>query len=293
MSDKLEDVKARLDTVKELSGVVAAMRGVAAARSREALARLPGVRACAEQIGAAIADAMALEPPPGAASPPPRPEHPRPAQLLIAIGAEQGFVGTFNHRIVQAAQNAAVGATQYFVIGNRACLAAAESGLRIAWSAEMIVQADAAPQLANRIVDALYGCLSASECSRVTLIHGVPRASSEADVVTTPLLPFDFARFSPGVRAFAPLITLPVRQLQERLAEEYIYTQVCEALVLSFAAENEARMRAMIAARRNIDDTAQRLTRDYQRLRQDQITAEIVKLSSVDDTRLARNGANP
>lgn len=283
MSDQLGDVKARLDTVTELSSVVAAMRGIAAARSREALARLPGVRACADQIGAAIADAMALAPPPAASAPAPQPERGRRAQLLIAIGAEQGFVGAFNHRIVRAVHTAAVGPTEIFVIGNRACVAAAEAGLLMAWSAEMIVHADAAPELAGRIVDALYDRLSDGKLSRVSLIHGAPQATSEANVVTTSLLPFDFARFEPVVRPFAPLVTLPARQLQENLAEEYVYTQVCEALVLSFAAENEARMRAMIAARRNIDETARRLTRDYQRLRQERITAEIVELSSVGD----------
>ncbi|WP_175007280.1 F0F1 ATP synthase subunit gamma [Burkholderia lata] len=41
-------------------------------------------------------------------------------------------------------------------------------------------------------------------------------------------------------------------------------------------------MRAMMAAKRNIDDTAQRLASDYHRLRQEQITAEIVELSTVD-----------
>ncbi|KWF95444.1 hypothetical protein WL93_00065 [Burkholderia diffusa] len=83
---------------------------------------------------------------------------------------------------------------------------------------------------------------------------------------------------------FPPFVALPIHQLQERLAEKYGYTQVCEAIILSLAAENEARMYAMIAAKRNIDDTAQRLNRDLHRLRQEQITAEIVELSTVEGT---------
>jgi F-type H+-transporting ATPase subunit gamma len=50
--------------------------------------------------------------------------------------------------------------------------------------------------------------------------------------------------------------------------------------MLSFAAENEARMRAMIAARTNVHDRLTALTGDFRRLRQEEITSEIVELSA-------------
>lgn len=281
MSNELGDVQARLATVGELASVVTAMRGIAAARTREALARLPGIRACADQIGAAIADAMTLATAPA----PEAPHRNETANALIAIviGTEQGFVGTFNHRVMQAAQRSAAGAVEYFVIGDRARLVAEEFGYPTAWSAEMIVHADAVPDLADRIIRALYGRLQGGNVSRVAIVHGAPQQVDGAAIMTTSLLPFDFLKFKPSARPFPPIVTLPAYRLLEKLAEEYVYTQVCEALVLAFAAENEARMRAMIAARRNIDDTEQRLTTDYHRLRQEQITAEIVELSTVDD----------
>ncbi|MGG1947321.1 FoF1 ATP synthase subunit gamma [Trinickia sp. NRRL B-1857] len=281
MSNPLGEVLARLDTVRELASVVTAMRGIAAARTREALARLPGIRACAEQIGDAIADAMTLALPPSAPHVPisaPSTE----ARIVVVIGAEQGFVGTFNHRVMQAAQTPSAGSVEYFVIGDRARLIAAQSGLPVAWSAEMVVHADAVPDLAARIVNALYGRLQDGNISRVAIVHGASQSVGGAAITTTSLLPFDFRRFKPVNRPFPPRTTLPTRQLLERLTEEYVYTQVCEAIVLSFAAENEARMRAMIVARRNIDETAQRLTRDSHRLRQEQITAEIIELSTID-----------
>lgn len=280
MSSRLGEVQARLGTVRELASVVTAMRGIAAARAREALARLPGIRACADQIGAAIAEALTLALP--SSSEPPISARSTDARLLIVIGTEQGFVGTFNHRVMQAAQIAAAGAVEYFVIGDRARFVAGEFDYPLSWSAEMAAHADAVPDLAGRIINALYRRLQGGNISRVTLVHGAPQPLGGAAIATTSLLPFDFHRFKPANRPFPPMVTLPARQLLERLAEEYVYTQVCEAIILSFAAENEARMRAMIAARHNIDDTAQLLTRDYHRLRQEQITAEIVELSTVD-----------
>jgi len=249
MSNQLGEVRSRLSTVNELASVVTAMRGIAAARTREALARIPGVRACADQIGAAIADALTLASP-GAG------EHvtsPKSGEVAIQI-----------------------------VIGDRAQRVAAEFGYPLNWSAEMVIHANAVPDLAGRVVEALYRRLQGGNISRVMLVHGAPEPQSGAAVITTSLLPFDFQRFEPAKRPCPPLVNLPARQLLEKLAEEYVYTQVCEAIVLSFAAENEARMRAMIAARRNIEDTSKQLTGDYHRLRQEQITAEIVELSTVD-----------
>ena len=49
--------------------------------------------------------------------------------------------------------------------------------------------------------------------------------------------------------------------------------------MLSFAAENEARVRAMLAARANVKETLDELTQRYRRVRQDEITADIVELA--------------
>jgi F-type H+-transporting ATPase subunit gamma len=92
-------------------------------------------------------------------------------------------------------------------------------------------------------------------------------------------LPFDFARFKATPLAIPPLITLTPEQLLADLAEEYVYAELCEEVMLSFAAENEARMRAMIAARANVARTLDELVGRFRRLRQDEITDEIIELS--------------
>jgi F-type H+-transporting ATPase subunit gamma len=50
--------------------------------------------------------------------------------------------------------------------------------------------------------------------------------------------------------------------------------------MLSFAAENEARVRAMLAARANVKETLEGLTQSYRQVRQDEITADIVELAA-------------
>ena len=50
-------------------------------------------------------------------------------------------------------------------------------------------------------------------------------------------MPFDFARFKVAPRSIAPITTLPGQQLMTELAEEYVFAEMCEQLMLSFSAE--------------------------------------------------------
>ncbi len=61
----------------------------------------------------------------------------------------------------------------------------------------------------------------------------------------------------------------------------YVHADLCEALMLSYAAENQARMQAMIAAHCNLERTEAALTLQFQRVRQEDITDEILKIKGV------------
>ena len=91
-----------------------------------------------------------------------------------------------------------------------------------------------------------------SQAARVTVIHAMPAPFGAIEIVERALLPFDFARFKVASRSIPPITSLPPQQLLTELAEEYVFAELCEELMLSFAAENEARMAAMIAARSNL-----------------------------------------
>ncbi len=278
MSGKLGEVETRIGTVHQLEAVITAMRGSAAAPSREARDRLDGIRGYAAAIGAAIGQALAL-----AAESDPPPKKPRGAvgHVVIVLCAEQGFAGTFNERVLDAAERRLKSdAAELLVVGNRGAMVAAERGLAFGWSAPMVSHAEEVPVLASRITDALYERLEKGRAARVTVVHAAPAPSATIEIVEQALLPFDFARFKVAPRAVPPITTLPAEQLLAELAEEYVYAELCEAVMLSFAAENEARMRAMIAARSNVARRLDELVASFRRLRQEEITGEIIELSA-------------
>jgi len=278
MSGKLGEVESRIGTVHQLEAVITAMRGSAAARSREARSRLDGIRAYAEVIGEAIGQALALAPESDQELR--KPQSPE-GHVVIVLCAEQGFVGSFNERVLDTAErHLKSDAAELLVVGDRGVMVAAERGLVLGWSAPMVAHAEEVPLLASRITDTLYSRLEMDQATRVTVIHAVPAPSAAIEIVERTLLPFDFARFKVTLRSIPPITTLPPEQLLAELAEEYVYAELCEEVMLSFAAENEARMRAMISARNNVAHKLDELVGSFRRLRQEEITSEIIELSA-------------
>jgi F-type H+-transporting ATPase subunit gamma len=280
MTDRLSDVEARIGSVNQLSSVVSAMRGIAAARSREARRHLDGIHAYSRAIASAIGEALALSPEARSA---PAPASRQTGHAIIALCAEQGFAGNFNERILDASLALSDGGNrkaELLIVGDRGLMTASERALSVAWSAPMIAHVEQTGELSNRLAEALYSRLDSESIERVTIVHAAPGNSEDLQILTKSLLPFDYERFAISRRTTAPLITLPHETLLRQLSEEYVFAELFEAVILSFAAENEARTRAMIAARANVSKTLDALVAKSRQLRQEEITNEIVELAS-------------
>lgn len=277
MSGKLAEIEARSATARQLDAVIGAMRGIAAARSREAQRRLPGIRSSAATVGAAIAAVLAH----GRGGQAPASAQDHGARFVIALCSEQGFVGSFNERILDSVRaRVDSGQCELLLVGTRGEMVAKERRLPFLWNSHAASHADDVSSLAGRITDALYGHLANRAVDRVSVVHALPGVASSSEIVEHSLIPFDFSRFSLLEHAQPPLLTLPVESLLAGLVEAYVFTEICEALMLSFAAENEARVRAMLAARANVRETLDELTQSYRRVRQEEITADIAELAT-------------
>ncbi|SFH43179.1 F0F1 ATP synthase subunit gamma [Modicisalibacter xianhensis] len=279
MSGRLNDVTTHLGTTHELGLVIAAMRGIAVARTREAHQYLQGIRTYADTIGTAIGEALTLL---DVAERPTASSAGTQRHLRIVLCAEQGFAGSFSERILNMALESEPDAEDLlFVVGERGLTLTAEQAMTPAWSAAMAIHPDAMPALAGSIANALYAALDDAIPTRVTLVHGLPGGTEIQPIVSRLLLPFDYSRFPIASQARSPYVTLPPPQLITSLAEEYIYAELHEALMLSFAAENEARMQSMVAAQGNIEQRRDTLLAEFRRLRQEEITEEIIELSAI------------
>lgn len=274
MAERLADIVTQIQNVRQLDAVVTAMRGIAASRAQKARSLLAGVEAYSEVVSRAIGQALSLLP----FDAPVAPARGRAKPALILFCAEQGFAGAFSERVLEAA--AEIHRATVFVVGTRGATIAREQGIEPAWSESMAGHSDAIPSFANRLADDLYGYVASGAVAEVDILYARSAGTGGTEIERHSLLPVDFERFGRPPRHEAPLISLSPDTLLERLAEEYVYAQLCEAALHAFAAENEARMIAMLAARTNIEKKLAALSNRERQLRQQEITTEVVELAA-------------
>lgn len=280
MSERLTEIEQRIGSFRALSSVVAAIRSIAAARLRESEEKVEGVRAYARNVGQAISQATSLSPQSGRE---PVQFAPSGNTLVIALCSEQGFVGSYNSRVLDAAaQLVRSGQDSLLLVGSRGQVAAGERGLSVEWSTTMAGHVEETIDLANRLADVLYRKFILGVDS-VTIVHALPTQTVGQSITRKILVPFDYSRFPATASHDPPIVNLPPDKLLTELAEEYVFAELCEAAMLSLAAENQARIQAMIAAHQNLDERLDQITATARRIRQEEITSEVVELAAAVD----------
>jgi F-type H+-transporting ATPase subunit gamma len=275
MTERLAETRRRIENVHQLEAVVTAMRAIAASRAQQARSLLPGLHSYTSVIAHAIGQALALLPE----------GHNRAGSrahraVTILFCAEAGFAGAFSDRVLDVLGTDAA-MHDLFLVGTRGVALAGERRIPLAWHVAMVPHASLIPGLAGRIADALYDWLSDSVGPRVDVLVPTWSAASGVAVDRRSLLPFDFRHFSvPAPGKLPPLITLPPPVLLARLAEEYVFAELCESALTAFAAENDARIAAMLAAKANLEHMQSDLKALERQIRQEEITAEVVELAS-------------
>ncbi|PWR25736.1 F0F1 ATP synthase subunit gamma [Zavarzinia aquatilis] len=274
MTGRLAEIEGRIAGIGQLGTVVNAMRGIAAARAQQARNQVAAIDAHAGMIAGALGRALSL-----------LTEVPRDSgggrgrRAMVLFGAEQGFAGAFNERVLDRAA-AELEETDLFLIGTRGIMLARERGLAPRWTLEMPAHTPAIPTLAERIVETLEAPIAAGEITRLDAVFAHWRPGGGTEMTHRPLLPFDYAAFSLTATREPPLVHLAPTVLLSELVGDYIHAQLCNAALHAFAAENEARMEAMAGAHSQIERQMTELEALRRRIRQEEITAEIIELSS-------------
>jgi F-type H+-transporting ATPase subunit gamma len=253
---------------------VNAMRGIAAARAQQARGQLTAVDRYAASIAAAIARAMSL-------LPPGRQERARASGrlALVLFCAEQGFAGAFSERVLDAA-GPDLATAELFIAGTRGAASFVERRIKPAWHGALPSHSPGIPKVAATIAAALYGRLAAGGIRKLDVVFCEWQPGHGTRTVRQTLFPLDPAAFPAATGAAPPLLNLPPTVLLETLTADYLHAQLCHAALHSFAAENEARMEAMAAAQTQTERQLASLQATQRRVRQEEITAEIIELAA-------------
>jgi F-type H+-transporting ATPase subunit gamma len=270
---RLADISAQIEGIQQLGAVVNAMRGIAAARARQARGQLTGVDSYEAIIADGLGKALALIP-----------SHHRtaPAQVhptLIVFAAEQGFAGAFSEKVFDFIGPDLARST-LFLVGTRGGTVLAERGLEPDWSGALPAHSIGIPKLADQIVEALYARIAKGKIVAVEVIFAASEPGHPADMRRRVLLPLDVTKLSNLRHPAPPLLNLAPAQLLAELTADYLVAELCHAALHAFAAENEARMEAMAAARDQIIRELATLRAKERQVRQEDITAEVIELAA-------------
>jgi len=274
MTLRLADIAARVEGVEQLGAVVNAMRGIAAARAQQARNQIEAVDSYAATIAAAIGRALALMASSSRVSPVAQTR-----SAIVVFTAEQGFAGAFSEHVFESLGDDLNG-SPLFLVGTRGASVLAERGMEPEWRGVMPSHSAGVPKLADQITEALYSKISKGEFNALEAVYSQWEAGRAPVIQRAVLLPLDVTRFPNSASMGRPLHNLAPPDLLAGLTADYLHAQLCHAALHAFAAENEARMEAMAAARDQVTRQLADLRAKERLVRQEEITAEVIELAA-------------
>jgi F-type H+-transporting ATPase subunit gamma len=288
----LKDMRVRINSVRQTRKITSAMKLVAASKLRRAQEQAEASRPFAERMAAMLANlAQGVAGLPGA---PPllagtgKDE----VHLLVVATADRGLAGGFNSSIVRGArgwirERLTEGKTVKLVtVGRKGRDALRRDNRdRIVDNVEGVVAkrriefADA-----RRIADQLLEMYEAGEFDTATIVYNRFKSAVTQIVTLKRLIPVETPPAAAAAADGELKATYEFEPDEERILSELLprnlAIQIFGALLENAASEQGARMAAMDNATRNAGDMINRMTLQYNRQRQAQITKELIEIIS-------------
>ncbi len=286
----LKALRARINSVKSTRKITSAMKLVAASKLKRAQTQAEAARPYAERMQRMLAALAA-----SAAGSPTAPKMlvgtgKDQVQLLIVVTADRGLAGAFNTNVGRAARNAILrlegeGKTvKVITVGRKG-----RDYLRREYASRLIGEYSFAGKKrvefsdVDEVAARITAMLAAGEFDVCTVVYN--RFVSVISQIPTeaPLIPLPMPEAAP-VETTGPQAQYEFEPDEEAilaaLLPRNMAIQLFRALIESAAGEQGARMSAMDNATRNAGDMINRLTLNYNRTRQANITRELIEIIS-------------
>ena len=285
----LKALRTRINSVKSTQKITSAMKMVAASKLRRAQQQAEAARPYAERmdrmlraLAASVADSPTAPPllvGTGADK----------VHLLIAVTADRGLAGAFNSQVGRATRNLArrlesEGKTvKILAVGRKG-----RDYLRRELSSRIVGDISYAGKRridftdAQEIGERVTAMLAAGEIDRATLVYNrfqsvIAQVVTEQQIIPAPPQPEGESTDLGGATyEFEP----DEETILAKLLPQALAIQMYRSLLESAAGEHGARMTAMDNATRNAGDMIKRLSQNYNRARQANITKELIEIIS-------------
>jgi F-type H+-transporting ATPase subunit gamma len=202
-------------------------------------------------------------------------------RLAIVIAGDRGLAGGYNHNVIRALVRAVkVTGSEYRVIaiGRRAAAALARARDVQELASFEVEAGDAVTEIAMPVLEQVARLFTAGEVDQVDLITTEFVSTVSQRVVTRQLLP---VVIPPGSKPRGDAEMEPEPEdLVDAAIRRILCAELTQAVLDARAAEQAARMLAMMSATDNADDIIEDLTLMYNNARQAGITQQISEISA-------------
>lgn len=302
----LIDFRRRIRSVQNTQKITRAMKLVSAAKLRRAQDRVFAARPYARMM-LEVLRSLALRA--ELRTHPLLQKRPEERLLVLVLSGDKGLCGAFNTNVLRTAQNFLAqhrngSEPQLITIGKKArdYYRRRKRGIHAEWINLFLrrVEYSHAREIAARVIEVYSG----AEIDAVYLIYNEFKSILAQRLIVEKLLPLEgilpVRAAATAVRGGEPLATAPTREekppvtgvevdyiyeqppaeLFNTLLPRHVEVQIFRALLESAAAEQAARMTAMDAATNNAAEMIERLTLEMNKIRQAQITRELIEIVS-------------
>ena len=277
---ELRELERKLASVKSLHEVVSAMRNLAAIYVRHAESALAAVRPYSEVVETALRWSMRgsgerREPDPVA-------ELDGSSCVALVFSSDQGLCGTYNDRVVRAALAFQAERSEdvvFITIGRRGCDLLKMQHVEPVLSVGAPSSLEGIQSQISDLASAVFEAFSSAGARELFFVYNVYEGMGRFRESVRRVLPphrDDLESARDDIFSYEPILTASPRDLLAALIEEYFYIELFRALLESLSSENGARLVAMTSAASNIDQRVVELTKEFQSVRQDMITSELL-----------------
>ena len=277
----LIDIRRRIRSVKNMQQITKAMKMVSAAKLRRAQERALASRPYANMMGRILSNVAAAAAGNEEIAQLPllhRREEKR--ILLVAVSSDTGLAGAFNANLLRAAQRFVDEHRNHEIrieaIGRKSRDYFRRRNFTMAGEHVGIVDKPEYGKAAE-IADKLIELYSKAEVDAVYMVVNEFKSVMAPNLVIKKVLPVEVPE---GGEQVDYIYEQPPQELLSALLPRYVEMEIYRALLESITAYHAARMTAMDAASSNAGDVIQDLTLNLNRVRQANITREIIEIVS-------------
>lgn len=276
----VEQIESKQDSAESLHQIAGAMKNLSLSRHREFRDAVNAMESYRENVELGFRALLHGEP--RRRFTVDRPD-PNPVRIAIVFGSSQGMCGTYNEQLARFVADQLETADTLIAAGDHAHFTLEAEGLE---SDEIV----GVPRGADDITDQVRALLTSLEDYRsddaetaVRIFHHAPKSATTFEPRDRSVLPLDpewladLAEREWEGRSL-PTVRMPYDDLLAHLIEEHLFVALFQAFAMAQAAEHSSRMVAMQSAEQRIEGRLDELEKEYNRVRQHQLTQELIEV---------------